>query len=301
MPDKPIDLSLCMVTYKAKDVLEECLESIYGQQHNVSFETILVDNESNDGTAEMVREKYPQVIYIQNDDNVGFQKATNQALRAASGRYLMWLNNDTVVKPGAFDALMAFGEAHPEAGMFGPKVLNRDGTLQKQCRRGDPTPWNVLMYFSGIWKFFPKSRFFSGYLLSYRDEDETMEVDACSGAAMVLRREAMDQVGAIDESFLYGGEDLDYCYQVRKHGWTNYYYPGAQIVHYGGQGGSRNKPYRLTYEFHRSMVLYFRKNLSGRYPFYLVWPIYAGIWGHFAMAMVRNVIRKDKVPGSKKP
>ncbi len=301
MPNSPIDLSLCIVTYKAKNVLDECLESIYNQHHSVSFETILVDNDSDDGTAELVREKYPLVTYIQNDNNVGFQKATNRALRAASGRYLMWLNNDTVVKAGAFEALLMFGEAHPEAGVFGPKVLNRDGTLQKQCRRGDPTPWSVLMYFSGLWKLFPKNRFFSGYLLSYRDEDETMEVDACSGAAMVLRREAMDQVGAIDESFLYGGEDLDYCYQVRQKGWTNYYYPGAQIMHYGGQGGSRNKPYRLTYEFHRSMVLYFRKNLGGRYPFFLVWLIYAGIWSHFAMAMVRNLIRNDKVPGSKKP
>lgn len=296
-----IDLSLCMVTYKAKRVLEDCLESIYGQEHKVSFETILVDNDSNDGTAEMVRENFPEVKYIQNSENAGFQKGTNQALRVAAGRYLMWLNNDTVVQPGALDALVAFADAHPEAGVVGPKVLNSDGTLQKQCRRGDPTPWNIFAYFSGLWRLFPRSKFWSGYLLGYAGEDETIEVDACSGAAMMMRREVVDDVGPIDESYFYGGDDLDYCFQVRKKGWHNYYYPGAQIVHLGGQGGSRRRPYRLTYEFHRSMVLYFRKNLTGRYPLALVWFIYAGIWGHFALAMARNLVRRDKIPGSKKP
>ena len=295
------DLSLCMVTYKARAVLEDCLESIYGQPHKVTFETILIDNDSQDGTAEMVRDKYPQVRYVQNDSNVGFQIATNQALRMAEGRYLMWLNNDTIVQPGAFDALVAFADAHPKAGIVGPKVLNKDGTLQKQCRRGDPTPWNVLAYFSGLWRLFPRSRFWSGYLVGYSPDDETVEVDSCSGAAMMVRREVMDDVGPIDESFLYGGEDLDYCYQVRRKGWTNYYYPGARIIHLGGQGGSRRRPYRLTYEFHRSMVLYYRKNLTGRYPFPLVWLIYAGIYAHLAFAMARNLIRRDKVPGGRKP
>ena len=296
-----IDLSLCMVTYQARDVLEECLESIYGQEQGVSFELVLVDNGSTDGTIELVRDSYPQVRYIRNEGNAGFQKATNQGLRAAAGRYLMWLNNDTVVKSGAFAALVAFADAHPESGIVGPKVLNRDGSLQKQCRRGDPTPWSVLSYFSGLSRLFPRSKLFSGYLVGWANEDETIEVDACSGAAMMLRREAMDAVGPIDETFFYGGEDLDYCYQVRQHGYTNYYHPAAQILHYGGQGGARNRPYKLTYEFHRSMVLYFRKNLTGRYPFYLVWPIYAGIWGHFAFAFARNLVRKDKIPGGKKP
>ena len=234
-----IDLSLCMVTYQARDVLEECLESIYGQEQEVSFELVLVDNGSTDGTVELVRDNYPQVRYIRNEGNAGFQKATNQGLRAAEGRYLMWLNNDTVVKPGAFATLVTFADAHPESGIVGPKVLNRDGSLQKQCRRGDPTPWSVLSYFSGLSRLFPRSRFFSGYLVGWAHEDETIEVDACSGAAMMLRREAMDAVGPIDEMFFYGGEDLDYCYQVRQHGYTNYYHPAAQILHYGGQGGAR--------------------------------------------------------------
>ena len=296
-----IDLSLCMVTYQARAVLEECLESIYRVDQGVSFELVLVDNGSTDGTTEMVRDRYPQVQYIRNEGNAGFQRATNQGLRAAEGRYLMWLNNDTVVSPGAFAALVTFADAHPESGIVGPKVVNRDGSLQKQCRRGDPTPWSVLSYFAGLARLFPKSRFFAGYLVGWSGEDEVVEVDACSGAAMMLRREAMDAVGPIDETFFYGGEDLDYCYQVRQKGYTNYYHPEAQIMHYGGAGGSKNRPYKLTYEFHRSMVLYFRKNLTGRYPFFLVWLIYAGIWGHFAFAMARNLIRKDKIPGGKKP
>ena len=176
-----IDLSLCMVTYQARDVLEECLESIYGQEQGVSFELVLVDNGSTDGTIELVRDSYPQVRYIRNEGNAGFQKATNQGLRAAEGRYLMWLNNDTVVKPGAFAALVMFADAHPESGIVGPKVLNRDGSLQKQCRRGDPTPWSVLSYFSGLSRLFPRNKFFSGYLVGWANEDETIEVGSVGG------------------------------------------------------------------------------------------------------------------------
>lgn len=296
-----VDLSICVVTFNACEVLRECLGSICHNSHSIAFETILVDNASADGTEQMVCRQFPQVEYIRNETNLGFQKATNTALQRGKGRYLMWLNNDTVVLPGAFDNLVAFADAHPDIGVLGPKVLNRDGTLQKQCRRGEPTPWAIFSYYSGLAKLFPQSKFFSSYLISYAREDEPLEVDAVSGSCLMLRREVMDQIGLIDEEYLFNGDDVDYCYRAKHNGWKVYYYPGAKIIHYGGQGGSRSLPYKLTYEFHRAMWTYYRKHLIERYRFVIDWLVFLGIWSHCGLALAKNVLRKEKMVGSRKP
>ncbi len=314
-----IDLSICIATLNACDYLRNCLRSIREQSSQLhldnsaptapgqpvgtpilNIELIVVDNGSTDGTLAMLQSKYNAVRLIHNDSNLGFARPINQALRASQGRYMLLLNPDTIVLPGAFNELVAYLESHPEVGICGPKVLNRDGTLQKACKRGVSRPWAAFSYFSGLSSLFPKSKFFGGYLLNYLDENEIHEVDGISGSCMLIRRQVIDQIGYLDERFFAYQEDADYCFQAKKRGWKVVYLPSAQIVHFGGQGGSRVQPYRSIYEWHRSYYLYYRKNLAGDYIFLFNWFYYFLMGLKLAVALSANAFRANKFAGPRR-
>ncbi len=296
-----MDLSICIPTLKAKALLRDCLKSISTNTHEISFETIVVDNGSGDGTVEMLTREFPEARLIVNDHNTGFTHPSNQALRISQGRYALLLNNDTVILPSALDRLVQFADAHPTIGVCGPKVLSRDGTLQKQCRRGLATPWELFCYFSGLSTRFPKSELFARYLVTYRDENETHIVDAVSGSCMLIRRELMNQIGLLDERFFAYQEDTDYCFRAKQANWQVYYYPQAQIIHYASQGGSRINAYRSIIEWHKSYFLYYRKNLASRYVFLFNWFYYIVMLLKLALTLLVNLFRKEKFAGSKKP
>jgi GT2 family glycosyltransferase len=288
-------LSICIVTYQARDYLKRCLDSIHEGQHWLDkLEIIVVDNASIDGTVEMIKGDFPQVHVIENLENRGFSASMNQALRIAHGRFLLLLNPDTIVFPATFDHLIHFIEAHPEAGIYGPKVLNPDGTLQKPCRRGESRPWAVISYFTGLSRLFPKSKFFSEYLMSYLDEDETHEVAGISGSCMLIRCEVVDQIGLLDERFFAYQEDADYCFRARQAGWKVFYVPAAKIIHYGGLGGSHVHPYRSTIEWHRSYWLYYRKNLAKDYFSLFNWIYYMLMGVKLLVALVQNFLHIGK-------
>ncbi|MDE3091918.1 MAG: glycosyltransferase, partial [Chloroflexota bacterium] len=238
---------------------------------------------------------------IVNAHNAGFSRPTNQALRISRGRYALLLNNDTVVLPHAFDRLIEFVDAHPGVGICGPKVLNRDGTLQKQCRRSFATPWDLFCYFSGLSALFPKSHLFARYLVTYEDENKIHPVDAVSGSCMLIRREVLSQIGLLDERFFAYQEDADYCFRARQAGWQVYYCPEAQIIHYASQGGSRINPYRSIFEWHKSYFIYYRKNLASRYFFLFNWLYYGVMLMKLAGALLVNFFRREKFAGSRKP
>jgi GT2 family glycosyltransferase len=298
---KTPDLSICIPTLEAKTLLRECLRSIYANTRALAFEIIVVDNASQDGTVEMLQTEFPGVRVIVNDHNAGFSKPTNQALRISQGRYALLLNNDAVVLPDALDRLVAFADAHPAIGICGPKVLNRDGTLQKQCRRSFATPWDLFCYFSGLATLFPKSRLFARYLVTYEGEDQTHAVDAVSGSCMLIRRAGLDQIGWLDERFFAYQEDADYCFRAKKAGWQVYYYPAAHIIHYASHDGSRINPYRSIFEWHRSYFIYYRKNLASNYFFLFNWFYYGVMVGKLATALLANLFRREKFAGSRKP
>jgi GT2 family glycosyltransferase len=299
MISSEIDLSICVVTYNARDYLEASLKSIF-ENTRLKFEVIVVDNGSTDGLAEMVRQDYPEISLIQNEKNAGYTRPMNQALIAAGGRYLLQLNPDTLVLPGALDRLVGFMETDLQVGICGPKVLNQDGTLQKPCRRGESRPWAVISYFSGLSSLFPKSKLFGGYLLNYLGEDETHEVAGVSGSCMLIRREVVDQIGYLDERFFAYQEDADYCFRAIKAGWKIYYVPAAQIVHYGGKGGSRVEPYRSIYEWHRSYWLFYKKNYASDYPFVFNWFYYLAIGFKLGTSLLANFLRREKYAGPKR-
>ena len=288
-----IEISVCIVNYQAKDYLRDCLRSLY--EHTAStFEVILVDNGSTDGSLEMLKDEFPDVQIIENPDNLGFTRPMNQALEQGRGRYLLQLNPDTIILPAALDRLVAFLESHPEIGICGPKVLNRDGSLQEQCRRGESTPWAVISYFTRLNKLFPDSKLFGGYLLNYIDEDQTHPVAGVSGSCMLIRKAVIDQIGYLDERFFAYQEDADYCFRTREAGWEVYYLPEAQIIHYGGQGGSHVQPFRSIYAWHHSYYLYYRKNLAKNYFFLFNWVYYFIMLVKLALSLLLNLFRKDE-------
>jgi GT2 family glycosyltransferase len=287
-----VNLSICIVTYQARDYLRACLLSIYEHPPPQSFEIIVVDNHSTDGTVAMVKAEFPQVQPIENQKNMGFTAPMNQALHAAKGKLLLQLNPDTVVFPHTFERLIEFMETHPEVGICGPKVLNKDGTLQKPCRRGESRPWAVISYFLGLYKLFPRAKRFGGYLLNYMDEDETHAAAGVSGSCMLIRREVIDQIGYLDERFFAYQEDADFCFRARQAGWQVYYLPTAKITHFGGEGGSHVHPTQSTIAWHRSYYLYYQKNLARDYFFLFNWFYYALMGVKLVLALASNLFRR---------
>jgi GT2 family glycosyltransferase len=314
-----IDLSICIVTLNACDYLRNCLHSICEQTSYLhlagadstapgqpaeplilNFELIIVDNGSTDGTIPMLQSEYNAARLIRNDTNLGFARPINQALHASQGRYMLLLNPDTIVLPGAINNLVAYLDSQPEVGICGPKVLNRDGTLQKACKRGVSRPWAAFSYFSGLSSLFPHSKLFGGYLLNYLDEDQIHEVDGISGSCMLIRRQVIEQIGYLDERFFAYQEDADYCFQAKKSGWKVVYLPTAKIIHFGGQGGSRVQPYRSIYEWHRSYYLYYHKNLASDYFFLFNWFYYFLMGLKLAATLIANAFRTNKFAGPRR-
>jgi GT2 family glycosyltransferase len=295
-----VTASICIVTYKVCGLLRDCLNSL-AESTRLDYEVIVVDNGSQDGVVEMLHAEFPSVEVIENDQNLGFTRPMNQAMRLSHGKYLVLLNPDTLILPEALDTLVAFMQDHPEVGICGPKVLNRDGSLQKPCRRGESRPWAVFTYFSGLARLFPKSRLFGEYLMNYMDEDQTHPVAGVSGSCMLVRRETLNQIGYMDERFFAYQEDADYCYRARQAGWQIYYLPQARIIHYGGMGGSRVQPYRSIYEWHRSYFLFYRKNYAGDYFFLFNGLYYTAMFLKLIASLLANFLRQDKYAGSHKP
>jgi GT2 family glycosyltransferase len=286
------DLSVCIVTYKARDWLKGCLVSLYENTQLQSLEIVVVDNGSMDGVGELLEREYPGVRFIENEINRGFTRPMNQALQAARGHFLLQLNPDTVILPHTIEKLLAFMRVHPEAGICTPKVLNRDGTLQKQCRRGDPRPLAVISYFLGLSTLFPRSKFFGGYLLNYLDEDLTLQVENVSGSCMLIRREVLEGIGYLDEGFFAYQEDADFCFRARQAGWQIYYVAEAQIIHYGGEGGSRVEPVRSILEWHRSYLRYYNKHLAKDYFFLFNWLYSVAMLVKLAASLIKNQFRR---------
>jgi GT2 family glycosyltransferase len=295
-----IKLSICIVTYKARDWLAGCLDSIHENTQLAEYEIIVVDNGSQDGTEELLSQNYPQVRFIGNDNNLGYTRPMNQALQSAQGEYLMQINPDTKVLPGAIDKLLSFMDENSQLGICGPKVLNRDGSFQKQCRRGEPRPFAMISYFLRLSSLFPGSEVFGAYLLEYEDEDAIIEVDALSGSCMLIRKEVIDEIGYLDDQFFAYQEDTDICTRARQAGWKVCYYPEAQIIHYGGQGGSRVEPYRSIIEWHRSYWLYYKKHLAEDYFFLLNWAYYLLMAIKLALSLLVNFLRHERYAGPKR-
>jgi hypothetical protein len=268
-PTPRAEVSICIVSLNCWPVLRECLESLRACPRYASWEVILVDNASADGTVESVSRNFPEVRVIRNDRNVGFTRATNQGFAVSSGRHLLWLNPDTIVRPDSIARLIEFLEQTPRAGVVGPKVVNPDGSFQEQCRRGLPTPSASLFHLLRFDRMWPTSRRFGEYLLTYMPVEQSMRVVSVSGCCLLARRAVWDEIGRLDEAMFGFGEDIDWCLRAAAGGWEVWYQPESVIVHRKGHGGAHSRPYRKVQGIHQCMWLVYRKHLARRYA----WPM----------------------------
>jgi len=259
-----IDLSIVIVNYNVKEFLLNLLESVQHASKNFATEIIVVDNNSDDDSISAINEKYPSVITIENETNIGFGSANNQALKIARGKYLLLINPDTLVKENTFEVMIKFLEENKDVGIAGCKVLNPDGTIQLACRRSFPGPWISFTKVIGLSTLFPKSKLFAKYNLTYLDENESNEVDAISGSFMMLTRDAFNKVGGFDTDFFMYGEDLDLCYRIQKSGMKVFYVSDTEIIHYKGESTKRSK-IDETKVFYSAMHLFVRKHFSSSF------------------------------------
>lgn len=284
-------LSIVIVNYNVKEFLEQSLQSIRKASTDVDVEVIVVDNHSVDSSTEMLRSKFPWVQLIANDANHGFAIAVNQGIRASAGEYVLVLNPDTLVQEDTFSSLLKYMDGHPEVGVAGCKILNPDGSLQLACRRSFPTLKTALPKILGLNKLFPNSRFFGRYNLTYLDEDEITDVDAVSGSFMFVRRQALDEVGLLDETFFMYGEDLDWCYRFNQAGWKVRYVPLTKIIHYKGES-SKFAPFDSYVAFYRAMDLFVKKHFSRRWTFIFDVFIRMGIFIRGTAGLIGTGVRK---------
>lgn len=284
-----MDLSIIIVNYNTKQLTLDCIASIYASTTTYSYEIILIDNHSSDATVEAVEQQFPQVKVIRNTTNTGFAKANNQGMQIASGRYVLLLNSDTVVQPDTFQTMLLFMEEHPEIGASGCKVILPDGSLDKACKRGFPTPSASFYYAFGISKLFPKNPRFNQYQLGHLDPNESYPVDCLVGAFMLVRSEVILEIGGLDETFFMYGEDIDWCYRIKQAGWGIYYYSHTYIVHYKG-GSAKRRPRKIIYEFHRAMWVFHRKHYHRHTHFFINIAVYSGIVLKLFLSLMKNMI-----------
>jgi len=270
-----LDVSLVIVSWNTREILQGCLRSIYEQTRDSTYEVIIVDNASVDGSQEMVKREFPRTTLFENEENRGFAVANNQGMGVAKGRYVLLLNSDTVVLNGAIQKVIAFADKHPEAAVVGCKVLNPDLTLQPTCFMF-PSLKNLFLSATYFYKVFPRSRFFGREQMTWWNRDDVREVDVVTGCFMLVRRESIEQVGRMDERFFMYGEETDWCWRFKKTGWKRLFFPGAEIIHLGGQSSKHVKVKSLV-QLRLSILQYFHKNTS--------WPVFmfagTGTWLFF--------------------
>jgi hypothetical protein len=253
-------ISVVIVNWNAKDYLAKCLNSLRSKSKNgFNIEILVVDNHSSDGSVKMIKDEYPEVVIIENKKNIGFGKANNQAIRKSKGDFILLLNPDTVIKTNAIEMLISYLKNNNHCGAVGPKIKNDDGTVQYECARRYPTPWTQFTVETTLYKRFPKSHIFGSYLMTYWNHLNSREVECISGACMMIRRRALDEVGLFDESFFMYGEDVDLCQRIRGAKYKIWYLAEAEIIHHQGKS-SEQTPFKMALIARESMVKYFLKH-----------------------------------------
>jgi len=255
-----------------------------------SRETFVVDNASRDGSADMVATEFPWVRLIRSERNCGYAHANNVALRKARGKRVLLLNPDTELPGTALTDLMKHLDEHPEVGAVGPKLVRADGSLDLACRRSFPSPEIAFYRLLGLSRLFPHSPRFGRYNLTYLDHDVEADVDSVAGACMLIRREAIDQAGLLDERFFMYGEDLDWAFRIKEHGWRIRYNPAVTVLHHKG-ASSRQFSERATNDFYRSMQLFYEKHYRAQTPLALHLVITGGIQARLGWSLLKNRLR----------
>ncbi|MDR0463348.1 MAG: glycosyltransferase [Pseudomonadales bacterium] len=267
-------LAIVLLSYNGSFWLKKTLETLdkfYLKKTKTKVEVWLVDNASTDDSVAMTKESFPWVKLIENEKNVGFAAGNNVALKQITTPYIMLLNTDVeLTNQSNFDILIDYIKNKKDVAMIGPKVLLSDGGLDMASHRGEPTLWASFTYMSKLEKLFPKSKIFGGYHQLYKDLNTIHEVDAITGAAMLLKKTAMDKVGLLDEDYFLYAEDLDWCKRFKDHGYKIIYNPEVEVIHHKNKSGIENKSIQIRKKssnyFHDTMLIYYDKHYANKYP-----------------------------------
>jgi GT2 family glycosyltransferase len=294
------DLAIVIVSYNTREFLGPCLQALPAALEGLSATTWVVDNASPDGSAQLVREQFPEIRLIASQHNGGYAYGNNLGLRAAGFgrpdgqpadyRHVLLLNPDTVSLPGSLGALVRFLDSQATVGVCGPRVERPDGSLDRACRRSAPTPLVAFYQLTGLASLFPRNRHFARYNLTYLPDDEQAEVDSVVGACMLIRGEALQAIGLMDERFFMYGEDLDLCLRIRQAGWRVVYQPSVRVLHHKGRA-TRKSSNRMIREFYRSMELFHQKHFAAHTPALVNLGVQLAVRLGCAIALARNAAR----------
>lgn len=282
-------LSIIIVSYNVRCYLDQCLDSVMRATRGLEAEVFVVDNDSNDQTASMVTDKYPEVCLIENKHNVGFAKANNQAIDRAKGDYILLLNPDTIISEETLRTVTGRMDSDRSIGGAGVKMLKQDGGFALESRRGVPTPWTAFCKMSGLGAIMPRSRWFGRYYMQYLDKEQASDIEIISGACMFLRRAALDKTGLLDETFFMYGEDIDLSFRIMKAGFRNIYIPSL-VMHYKGESTQKTS-FRYVNSFYSAMLIFFRKHF-GQSSILLSLPVKGAIYAKGFINYVWQQFRK---------
>jgi len=256
-----MDLSVIIVSYNVKYFLEQCLCSVKEAFQSLETEVFVIDNNSSDGTVDYLQQEFPFITFISNQENLGFSRANNLALKKATGRYVLFLNPDTIIPEDCFVRTISFLENNPRAGALGVKMIDGGGNFLKESKRGFPTIWASFCKMSGLTKAFPSSRIFARYYMGHLSENENQEVEALSGAFLMVKKEVLDKTGGFDERFFMYAEDIDLSFRIKQAGYQNHYFSETTILHFKGE--STRKDTRYVQLFYQAMIQFVHKHHRG--------------------------------------
>jgi GT2 family glycosyltransferase len=288
-------LSIVIVNYNVKHFLEQCLLSVQKALAGIDGEVWVVDNTSVDGSQQMVAEKFPWVKLVANTKNVGFSKGNNQAIRECKGEYVLLLNPDTVVEETTFSKIIAFMDAHPDAGALGVKMIDGNGKFLPESKRALPTHWVAFYKIFGLARIFPKNRKFGKYHLTYLDKDQNHEIEILSGAFMFMRKSVLDKIGLLDEDFFMYGEDIDLSYRVIKAGYKNWYFADTKIIHYKGES-TKKSSVNYVLVFYNAMIIFARKHFDKGQLRFFVLLIRMAVYMRMGMAILARLWKRIAFP-----
>jgi hypothetical protein len=284
-----MDLSIVIVNYNSDKLLGDCLRSIYESIKGIEFEIYVVDNNSNDASLRFTKEEFKNINYIENSNNIGFSRASNQGIKRCRGRYVLLLNPDTLINPGALEAMVKFMDMHQDIGITGPKIFDSDGKIQLSCRSLPSLNTAFFSRYSLLTRLFPNSQLSRRYLLSDFDHREIREVDWVSGSCMMIRGKLFEDIGLMDEDFFMYCEDVDFCHRAKIKGWRTVYFPDAQVVHYIG-GSSKGSKSQTIIAHHRSMYIFYKKHF--RNNFFLNIMVMSGIILRVGICILKDKLTK---------
>ena len=290
-----MQLSVIIVNFNVKHFLEQCLCSVQKAILGMQAEIIVVDNNSSDNSVEYLGLRFPTVHFIANKENAGFAKGCNIGLSNACGKYILFLNPDTIVPEECFKKCIDFFNSNPQVGALGIKMLDGSGKFLKESKRAFPSPMTSLYKLFGLSNLFPRSKKFSKYHLGYLDENENNEVDVLAGAFMMIKKEVLDKVGSFDETFFMYGEDVDLSYRIQKAGYKNYYFSGSSIIHFKGES-TRKGSMNYVRMFYTAMSVFVRKHYGGSRAGIFNMLIHIAIWFRACLSALTGFIRKIGLP-----